>query len=35
MKDNKEEPEEFFEIFEDQLWDDKEAIIIDITDRMV
>ena len=35
MKNNKEEPEKLFEIFEDQLWNDKETIITDITDKLI
>ena len=34
MKNNKEEPEKLFEIFEDQFWDNKETIIKDITDKL-
>ena len=35
MKNNKEEPEKLFEIFEDRSWDNKEAIIVDITDKLI
>ena len=35
MKNSKEEPEKLLEIFEDELWGNKEAIIVDITDKLI